>query len=80
LCTGQKLLEKIRDRLSELNRDCTFSYGRFNIKELNDVGGKQQFRIGISNRFVALENVDAEVDINSNWETRTRISKTCIQE
>jgi hypothetical protein len=37
---------------------------RFNLKKLNDVEGKEQYRVEISNRFAALENLDNEVDIN----------------
>jgi hypothetical protein len=40
----------------------------FNRKTLNDVEGKEQFRIEVSNRFAALEDLDAEVKINSAWE------------
>jgi hypothetical protein len=29
----------------------------------------EQFRVEVSNRFAALEDLDAEVDINSAWET-----------
>jgi hypothetical protein len=42
---------------------------RFNLKKLNEVEGKDQFRVEVSNRFVALEDLDAEVEINSAWET-----------
>jgi hypothetical protein len=42
---------------------------RFNLKKLNDVEGKEQFRVEVSNRFAALEDLDAEVDINSAWDT-----------
>jgi hypothetical protein len=42
---------------------------RFNLKKLNEVEGKEQFRVEVSNRFAALEDLDAEVDINSAWET-----------
>jgi hypothetical protein len=31
--------------------------------------GKVQFHVEVSNRFAALEDLDAEVDINSAWET-----------
>jgi hypothetical protein len=41
----------------------------FNLKKLNDVEGKEQFRVEVSNRFAALEYLDAEVEINSAWET-----------
>jgi hypothetical protein len=42
---------------------------RFNLKKLNKVEGKEQFHVEISNRFIALENLDAEVVINIAWET-----------
>jgi hypothetical protein len=42
---------------------------RFNLKKLNNAEGKQQFRVEVSNRFAALEDLDIEVDINSAWET-----------
>jgi hypothetical protein len=42
---------------------------RFNLKKLNNVEGKGQFRVEVSNRFAALEDLDTEVEINSVWET-----------
>jgi hypothetical protein len=42
---------------------------RFNLKKLNGVEGKVQFRVEVSNRFAALEDLDMEVEINSAWET-----------
>jgi hypothetical protein len=41
----------------------------FNIKKLNDVEGKEQCRVEVSNRFAALEDFDTEVEINSAWKT-----------
>jgi hypothetical protein len=41
---------------------------RFNLKKLNNVGGKEQFCVEFSNRFAALEDLDTEVEINSAWE------------
>jgi hypothetical protein len=38
---------------------------RFNLKKLNDVEGKEKYRVEVSNRFPALEDLDAEVDINT---------------
>jgi hypothetical protein len=38
---------------------------RFNLKKLNEVGGKEQFHVEVSNRFAALEELAAEVDINN---------------
>jgi hypothetical protein len=47
---------------------------RFNLQQLNEVEAKVQYRVEISNRFAALENLDTEVDINRAWKTK-RISK-----
>jgi hypothetical protein len=41
----------------------------FNLKILDEVQGKEQYRTEISNRFGALENLDNDVDINRAWET-----------
>jgi hypothetical protein len=42
---------------------------RFNLKKLNEVECKEHYHVEISYRFAALENSDAEVDINKAWET-----------
>jgi hypothetical protein len=39
---------------------------RFSLKKLNEVEGKEQFCVEVSNRFAAL---GTEVEINSAWET-----------
>jgi hypothetical protein len=41
---------------------------RFNLKKLNQVKGNEQYRVEVSNRFAALEDLDAEVETNSAWE------------
>jgi hypothetical protein len=42
---------------------------RFNLKKLNGAEGKEQYRVEVSNRFAAFEDLDAEMEINSAWET-----------
>jgi hypothetical protein len=42
---------------------------RFNLKKLNEVEGKEQYRVEISNRFAALENLDDDMVINTTWKT-----------
>jgi hypothetical protein len=42
---------------------------KFNLKKLNEVESKEQHCVAVSDRFTALEDLDAEVDINSVWET-----------
>jgi endonuclease/exonuclease/phosphatase family metal-dependent hydrolase len=47
---------KVRERLAvNKQRSQRFYMERFNLKKLNDVEGKQQFRVEVSNRFAALE-------------------------
>jgi hypothetical protein len=38
---------------------------RFNPKKLNEVEGKERYRVEVSNRFAALEDFNTEVEINS---------------
>jgi hypothetical protein len=42
---------------------------RFILNKLNEIEGKEQYRVEISGRFAALENSDTEVDISTAWET-----------
>jgi hypothetical protein len=42
---------------------------RFNLKKLNEVEGKEQYHVEVSNRIAALEDLDKEVKINSALET-----------
>jgi hypothetical protein len=46
---------------------------RFNLKKLNKVEGKEKYRVDVSNRFATLEDLDAEVEINSAWDTNGEI-------
>jgi hypothetical protein len=41
----------------------------FNFKMLNEVGAKEKYRVEVSNRFAALEDLVVEVEINTIWET-----------
>jgi hypothetical protein len=41
---------------------------KFNLKKSNEVEGKEQYHVEISNRFAALKNTDDEVDVNRIWE------------
>jgi hypothetical protein len=60
----------VRERLAvNKQRSQRFDKERFNLKKLNYVEGKEQFRVEVSHRFSALENVAPKVEINSAWET-----------
>jgi hypothetical protein len=64
------VVAKVRERLAvNKQRSQRFDMERFNLKKLNEVEGKEQFHVEVSNRFAALEDLDTEVEINSAWET-----------
>jgi hypothetical protein len=59
----------VRERLAvNKQRSRRFHMERFNLKKLNEVEGKEQYHVEVSNRFAALEHFDTEVEINSGWE------------
>ncbi|PNF14117.1 hypothetical protein B7P43_G01057, partial [Cryptotermes secundus] len=53
---------------------------RFNLKKLNEVEGKEQYHVELLNRFVALENLDTEVNVNKAWETNRENIKISAKE
>jgi hypothetical protein len=62
-------MAKVRERLAvNKQRSHRFHMERFNLKELNKVEGKEQFRVEVLTKFAALENLDAEVEISSALE------------
>jgi hypothetical protein len=72
------VVAKVRERLAASKRTTQkFDMERFNLKKLDEVGGKEQYRVEISNRFAALENIDDDVDIKRAWKT-TSIRKNII--
>jgi hypothetical protein len=46
-------------------RSHRFRLERFSLKKLNEVESKEEYCVEVSRRFAALENLDAEVDIDS---------------
>jgi hypothetical protein len=38
---------------------------RFTLKKLNEVEGKEQYHVEVSNRFAVMEYLDTEVGVNS---------------
>jgi hypothetical protein len=60
---------KVRERPAvNKQRSQRFRMERFNLKKLNEVEGKEQYHIEVSNRFAALEDLDTEVEINKRFE------------
>jgi hypothetical protein len=46
-----------------------FDGGKFNLRKLNDLEVRKRYRIEVTNRFAALENVSDNEDINRTWES-----------
>jgi hypothetical protein len=64
------VVAKVRERLAaNKQKSQRFHMERFNIKKLNEVEGKEKYCNEVSNRFATLEDLDAEVKINSTWKT-----------
>jgi hypothetical protein len=53
---------------------------RFNLRKLNDLEVRKHYRIDITNRFAALENVSEDEDINRAWESIKENIKTSATE
>jgi hypothetical protein len=70
------VVAKIRERLA-VSKQTTqrVHMERFNLKKLNEVECKQQYRVEISNRFAAMENLD-----NRAWETIRENTKISAKE
>jgi hypothetical protein len=64
------MVAKFRERLAlSKQREQSIHMERFNLKQLNKVEDKEQYRVEISNRFAGLENLDSEVDVHRTSET-----------
>jgi hypothetical protein len=64
------VVAKIMERIAANKQGShKFHMERFNMKKLNEVEAKEKCRVEVSNRFAALEDLDAEVEINTIWET-----------
>jgi hypothetical protein len=60
------VVAKVRGRLAvNKQKSHGFHMERFNLKTLSQVQGKEQFRVEVLNRFAAMEDLEAEVEINS---------------
>jgi hypothetical protein len=53
---------------------------RFNLSKLNEVVDKEKYRVEVSKRFPAMEDLDTEMEINSAWETIRKKIKISAKE
>jgi len=51
----------------------------FNLKKLSELKVREQYQVKISNRLVALENLNDDVDIISAWEVLYRMWEIIIK-
>jgi hypothetical protein len=49
---------------------------RFNLRKISELGVRKQYKMKISNRFAALDNLNDCEDINSTWENIKENIKT----
>jgi hypothetical protein len=60
------VVAKIRERIAVNKQGShTCHMETFNLKRLNEVESKEKYHVEVSNRFAALEGLDAEVEINT---------------
>jgi hypothetical protein len=64
------VLSELKERPAVIKQGShRFHMERCSLKKLNEIEGKERYRVEVSNRFAALEDLDTEVGINSDWET-----------
>jgi hypothetical protein len=64
------VVAKIKERIAVNKQGShTFHMERFNLKKLNVAEGKVKYRVEVSNRFEALDDLVSEVGTNALWET-----------
>jgi hypothetical protein len=64
------VLAKVRERWTVYKQSShRFHVERFSLKELHKVEGIERYHVEVSNRFAALEDLDAKVDNNNAWKT-----------
>jgi len=74
------MVAKFRKRLAVSKQAAQkFEVEIFKLLELNGLEIRKQYRIKISNRFAALENISDSEDINRAWENLKRISKSQLK-
>jgi hypothetical protein len=63
------VVAKIRKRIAGNKQGShKFHMERFNLRKLKKLEAKVKGRVEVSNRFAALKDLDAEVEINTIWE------------
>jgi hypothetical protein len=75
------VVANVRERLAVSNEEAQkFDVERFNLRMLNGLEVRKQYRIKISNRFAALENLSDSEDINTAWQNMKENIKASAKE
>jgi len=75
------VITKVRERLIvDKQAAQRFDRQRFNLRKLNEPEVGEQYRIEITNRFTALENVKDDEDVNRTWENIKENIKTSAKD
>jgi hypothetical protein len=75
------VVAKVRERLAVSKQDAQkFDGERFSLRKLNELEVKKKYQIEIKNRNAALENLNADEDVNRAWENIKENTKTSAKE
>ena len=75
------VVAKLRERLAIRKQAAQkFDGDRYNLRKLHELEVKKKYQIEITNRFTALENLNADEDVNRAWENIKENNKTSAQE
>jgi hypothetical protein len=75
------VVAKIRERLAVRKQETQkFDGEKFNLRKLDDLEVRTQYRIEINNGFAAFENVSDDEDLNRAWENIKDNIKTSAKE
>ena len=75
------VVAKLRERLAVRKQAAQkFEGQRFNLRNLKEPEVKEKYQIDITNRFVALENLHVDEDVNRVWENIKENIKTAAKE
>jgi hypothetical protein len=72
--------EYVRLVRNDTPKQIIFQVSEFSLKKLNDVEGKEQYHFKISDKFVALENLNYDVVISTSWECVGENIKISVKE
>jgi hypothetical protein len=64
------VVAKVTERLAVIKQAAQkFDVEIFNLRKLNDLEGRKQYQVEITNRFAAFEDLSDDEDITRTWES-----------